>query len=161
MTHILNTGRENLRVHVWCQFGDSRPNLWQVIARTSWTSYNYESKWPKWHWRSDLYSQCQLRVTHAAHLVMPAQICDELTCRQGKVYRQADRKTNRRMDRCHTHMRARITTLRPELNRIIENHTSNNADPPIELWDKVNRIMEINKSIMEIRNSFMEIYRYV
>ena len=39
-------------MHVWCKFGDSSPNLWWVIVRTSQISWNSESKWPKRHWRS-------------------------------------------------------------------------------------------------------------
>ena len=34
MTSIFNTNREYPRMHVWCKFGDSRPNLWRV----AWTS---------------------------------------------------------------------------------------------------------------------------
>ena len=30
-----NTSREYHKMHVWCQFGDSSPNLWQVIAQTN------------------------------------------------------------------------------------------------------------------------------
>ena len=51
MTSIFNTSREYPRMHVWCKFGDSSPNLWQVIALTSQISKNSESKWPKWTWR--------------------------------------------------------------------------------------------------------------
>ena len=32
---IFNTSWEYSRMHVWCKFGDSSPNLWWVIARTS------------------------------------------------------------------------------------------------------------------------------
>ena len=32
-TSIFNTSWEYLRVHVWCKFGDSSPNLWRVIVR--------------------------------------------------------------------------------------------------------------------------------
>ena len=35
MTSIFNTSWEYPRMHVWCKFGDSSPNLWRVIARTS------------------------------------------------------------------------------------------------------------------------------
>ena len=51
-TFIFNTSREYPRMHVRCKFGDSSPNQWRVIVRTSWISKNSESKWPKWPWRS-------------------------------------------------------------------------------------------------------------
>ena len=35
MTSIFNTSRECPRMHVCCIFGDSSPNPWRVIARTS------------------------------------------------------------------------------------------------------------------------------
>ena len=52
MTSIFNTNLEYPRRHVWCKFSDSSPTLRQVIAQTSQISYNSESKWPKWPWRS-------------------------------------------------------------------------------------------------------------
>ena len=52
MTSILNTSWEYPRMHVWYKFGASSPNLWRVIAGTSQISWNSESKWPKWPWRS-------------------------------------------------------------------------------------------------------------
>ena len=81
-----------LRMHVWCKFGDSSPNLWRVIARTSRISYNSESKWPKWPWRSR--SITPIFNTNREHaemhvwykLVIPAQICDDLSCGQSKIY---------------------------------------------------------------------------
>ena len=35
MTTIFNTSPEYPKMHVWCKFGDSRPNLWRVIVQTS------------------------------------------------------------------------------------------------------------------------------
>ena len=52
MTSMFNTSREYPRVHVWCKFGDSSPNLWRVMARINRIFYNSETKWPKWPWRS-------------------------------------------------------------------------------------------------------------
>ena len=52
MTSIFNTNWEHPRMHVYCKFGDSSPNLWWVITQTSHISHNSESKWPKWPWRS-------------------------------------------------------------------------------------------------------------
>ena len=40
MTHIFNTCQEYPRMHLWCKFGDSSPNLWSVITQTSQISYN-------------------------------------------------------------------------------------------------------------------------
>ena len=63
---------------------------------------NSESKLSKWPWRSRSMTpslfQYQLRVSHdvCLNLVIPAQICDELSCGQGKVYeRQTDRPRQR------------------------------------------------------------------
>ena len=35
---IFNTSWEYPRMHVWCKFGDSSPNLWRVIMQKSWIS---------------------------------------------------------------------------------------------------------------------------
>ena len=66
-----------------------------------------------------------------ANLVIPAQICDELSCRQGKVYRQTDRPTDRRRQRQYpfglkglggknissavTNILCQLTTITPKL----------------------------------------------
>ena len=39
---------------------------------------------------NDLNFHYQLRVSYDASLLIPAQICDELSCRQGKVYGRTD-----------------------------------------------------------------------
>ena len=52
ITSIFSTNQEYLRVHVWCKFGDSSPNLWRFIVRTSRITSNSKSKWPKWPWGS-------------------------------------------------------------------------------------------------------------
>ena len=72
MTAIFNTSWEYPRMHVWCKFGDSSPNLWWVITRTNQISLSSESKWPKWPWRSQsmtCFFQYQLRVSQDACLV--------------------------------------------------------------------------------------------
>ena len=43
---------------------------------------------------NDPHSQYQLRVSHDAYLVVLALICDELLCRQDKVYRRTDWQTD-------------------------------------------------------------------
>ena len=43
---------------------------------------------------NDLHFKCQPRVSQDACLVIPAQICDELLCGQGKVYRRTDEWTD-------------------------------------------------------------------
>ena len=47
----------------------------------------------------DLYFRYQLRVSHDACLVqIPAQICHELSCKQGKVYERTNGQRDRRTD---------------------------------------------------------------
>ena len=99
ITSIFHTSQEYPRMHAWCKFGDSSPNLWRVIVRTGQISYNSESKWPKWPWRSQSMSPFSIPAESipwcrfGASLVILAQICDELSCGQGKVYGQADGQT--------------------------------------------------------------------
>ena len=52
MTPIFNTSPENHRMHIWCGFGDCSSNPLHVIAQTNRISYNSQSKWSKWPWRS-------------------------------------------------------------------------------------------------------------
>ena len=96
MAPICNTSQVFPRLHLVCKFGDSSPYLWQLFCR--------QSKFPiilsKWPW-------CLL----VAILVIPAHICDELSCRQGKVYRQMDGGTDAWTDR---QMQAMTITLHPE-----------------------------------------------
>ena len=104
MTSIFNTSWEYPMMHVWGKFGDSSPNLWRVIVRTSQISYNSKSKWPKWPWRwgsmtSIFNTNREHPMIHfGANLVILAQISDELTCRQGKVYGQTDGWTDGQTD---------------------------------------------------------------
>ena len=87
ITPIFNICWEYPRIHVWCKFGDSSPNLWQVIMWTSRISQNSESKWP---WRSRSINPIfntsrEYPMRHFwCNLVIPAQICDESSCRQVK-----------------------------------------------------------------------------
>ena len=74
MTSIYNTSWEYPKMHVWCKFDDSSPNLWRVIARTNRISYNSESNWSKWPWRSSsmtsiFKSQYLSKVRQDAYLV--------------------------------------------------------------------------------------------
>ena len=87
MTSIFNTCREYPRMHVWCKFGDSSPNLW-VITRISLISLNSESKWtndlggqgqwPPFSIPTEIMSRCMF----GANLVILAHNCDKLLCRQ-------------------------------------------------------------------------------
>ena len=71
-TSTFNTIWEYPRMHVRCKFGDSNPNLWRVIVRTSQISYNSESKMTKMNLKirvNDLHFQYQPRVLQDACLV--------------------------------------------------------------------------------------------
>ena len=47
---------------------------------------------------NDPYFQYQPRCMFGANFVIPAQICDESSCGQGKVYGQTDGRMDRRTD---------------------------------------------------------------
>ena len=93
------------RMHVLCKFGDSDPNLWRVIT--------WKSKFPRIvdkNGQNDLKGQGQWApfsiaamsipwCMFDANLVILAQICDELSCVQNKVYRWTVRWTDRRRQR--------------------------------------------------------------
>ena len=102
MTSILNTTREYPRMNVWCKFDDSTPNLWGVIVRKSRNVLEFWVKMAKMTLKvqvNDPYFKYQPRVSpwcmFGAYLAIPDQICDELSCRQGKVYGQTDGQTDR------------------------------------------------------------------
>ena len=96
MTSIFNTSWEYRRMHVWCKFGDSSPNLWRVLVRTSQISQNSESKiedqgqWPPFSIPTESIPWCMF----GENLVILVQICDELLWGQGKVYGQTDGQTH-------------------------------------------------------------------
>ena len=146
MTSIFNTSWEHPRMHVWCKFGDSYPNLWRVIMLTSQNGQNDlegQGQWPPFstsesiprcmfganlvilteiyddllhrqaeflrilsqNGPNDLEGQDQwllfsiptesiLWCMFGANLVIPSQICDELSRGQGKVYGQTDGQTD-------------------------------------------------------------------
>ena len=85
MIPIFITSWENPKMNILCKFGDPSSNPLQVTARRSQISWNSETKWP---WRSrpkTLISNTSLeypRMAGNAILMIPAQICDELLCRQ-------------------------------------------------------------------------------
>ena len=87
MTPIFNTRWEYPRMHVWCKFGDTSPNLWWVIMRTSQIYYNSETKGPNrpWRSRSVTFFFDTSRSMFGSNLVIPAQICEELSCGEDKV----------------------------------------------------------------------------
>ena len=102
MTPIFNTKQEYSMMHICCKFGDSISNPLKVIMRTSQIFKNSKSKWSKWPWRSksmtSIFNISQeypmMPVWCKFSTVIPAQICDELLCGQGKVYGQIDGQTD-------------------------------------------------------------------
>ena len=104
MTSIFNTSQEYPKIHVWCKFGESSPNLWRVIMRTIQISYNSESKWPKWPWSSrsmvPIFNSSweYPMIMFGANLVILAEICDDVSCRQAQVYGQTDGRADGRTD---------------------------------------------------------------
>ena len=153
MTSIFNTSREYPKMHVWCKFGDSSPNIWRVLcgqaefpgilSQNGQNDLEGQSQWPPFsmpaesipgcmfganlmilaqiydellcgqaefprilsqNGQNDLEGQGQWppfsipaksipRCMFGANLVIPAQICDELSCGKGKVYGQTDGQT--------------------------------------------------------------------
>ena len=104
MTSIFKTSREYPRMHVWRKFRDSSLTLWRVIARRSRISFprimsqnglkdlEGQGQWPLFTIPTESVPWCMF----AANLVIPAQISDELSCEQNKVYWKTDRRTDRR-----------------------------------------------------------------
>ena len=90
MTPIFNTSREYPRMHVRCTFGDSSPNLWLTSFRKDKPNFlEFYVKMAKMIFKfkvNNPYFQYQLRVSQDAcffaNLVIPAQICDKLSCGQ-------------------------------------------------------------------------------
>ena len=92
MTSIFNTSCEYPRMHVWCKFGDSRPNLWRVIERkakfprilrqNSQNDLKGQGQWPPFSIPAESIPLCMF----GANLVIPAQTCDLLSC--GPQWRQ-------------------------------------------------------------------------
>ena len=98
------------KMHIYCTFGDSNSNSLQVIARTNQISSNSESKCRKWPWRPrsmiSIFSiswECH-RMHVCANVVIPTQICDESSCRQGKVHGRMDRRRQRQYPSAWTNM---------------------------------------------------------
>ena len=102
VTSIFYTNREYHRMHVWCKFGDSSPNLWQVIIRTSQFSQNSESKLPKWPWRpKSMTSTFNISREYPMMHVwckFGDSTSDELLCGQGKIYTRTDGWTDGQTD---------------------------------------------------------------
>ena len=94
MIPTLNTNQENSKIHIWCKFGDC------IIMRTNQISQKCDSKWPKSHRRSMWMTSISIPAESIpgcmldTNLVIPAQICEELSCGQGKVYGRTDRRTS-------------------------------------------------------------------
>ena len=112
MTPVFNYGQENLKMHIWCKFGDSSsyPSYCKLLPG--------QANFPRILSKNDLKGQCQwplfsipvdsiLGVMFGANLVITAQICGELLCWQGKVHRQTDGRTDRQMQ-------AKTIPLQPE-----------------------------------------------
>ena len=88
--HVCNISSENLKMHIWCKFGDSSSNPFQVIAQTK------KAIFPRIlsrNGQNDLEGQGQLplfsipaesipRCMFGANLVILAEICDELSSGQ-------------------------------------------------------------------------------
>ena len=53
-----------------------------------------QSQWPQFSIPAESIPWCLF----GANLVIPAQMCDELSCGQGQVYGQTDEQTDRRTD---------------------------------------------------------------
>ena len=106
MTSIFNINREYHRMHAWCKFGDSSPNLGRVISRrqaefptipsqNGQNDLEGQGQWPPFSIPAKGIPGCMF----GANLVIPAQTCDELSCGRGKVYDRTDRQTDGRTDR--------------------------------------------------------------
>ena len=105
MTSIFNTSREYPRMHVWCKFCDSSPKLWGVIthkpkfprilSQNVQHDLEGQGQWPPFSKLTESIPGCMF----GGNLVILAQICDELSCGQGKVYGQTDGRTDGRTDR--------------------------------------------------------------
>ena len=96
-TPIFNTSWENDKMHICRKFGDSNSNPLQVIV---WTSQNCQNslnvKVKDLHFRHQLVLAGSIPwCMFGANLLIPAQICDDLSCGQGKIYGRTVRQTER------------------------------------------------------------------
>ena len=88
MTPIFNTSWENSKMYIWCKFCDfnklscRQAKFPRILSQNGQNDLEGQDQSPHF--------QYQLRVSHnaCANLELRAQICEELSCRQGKFYRQ-------------------------------------------------------------------------
>ena len=95
-----HTSCKNLKMHIWCKFDDSSSNPLQeaeiprILRQNGQNDLEGQGQWPPFSIPAKSIPWCMF----GANLVIPAQICDELSCGQGKVYGQMDSQTDRRTD---------------------------------------------------------------
>ena len=66
-----------------------------ILSQRGQNDLESQGQWPLFSISAGSIPWCML----GANLVIPAQICNELSCGQGKVYRQTTRQTERQTDR--------------------------------------------------------------
>ena len=100
MTFIFNTSWEYTRMHVWCKFSDLNLNCDELscgqaefpraVSKNDQNDFEGQGRWPPFWIPAESVPGC----IFGENLVIPVQICDELSCGQAKVYGRTDGRTD-------------------------------------------------------------------
>ena len=76
------------------ELSSGQAELSRILSQNGQNDLEDHCHWPSFSIPTESIPWCMF----GANFVIPAQICDELSCGQGKVYGQTDRRTDRQTD---------------------------------------------------------------